>query len=193
MHSAMWKHVLLGIAGAAVAGAAVAQQLYRWTDENGRTHVTDTPPPPAAKSVRKVKPQAGPAEGMPYVLQQAVNAFPVTLYTSPDCAEPCGLARAHLGKRGVPFTEVQIREGVDELKRVAGASEVPAIKVGGKVLSGFERGAYDGLLDSAGYPRAGVLKPAAPEATSQGEPAKPPAASTKGPYAPGGTPQRVQK
>ena len=50
---------------------AAAQQMYRWTDENGRTHITDTPPPPGAKNVRKVKPAANatakdkPAKPMP--------------------------------------------------------------------------------------------------------------------------------
>jgi len=195
MKGVMRTRFAVALSLAALAGIAAAQQMYRWTDENGRTHITDTPPPATAKSVRKVKPAAGPAEATPYILQQAVNAFPVTLYTSPDCAEPCGMAREHLGKRGVPFSEVQIRDGVDELKRVAGVSEVPALRVGAKVLSGFERAAYDGALDAAGYPRAGVLAPRATEEKSPTEPAKPQtqAPDRPGPYAPGGAPQRVQK
>ena len=32
--------------------AAWAQQ-YRWVDEKGRVHYTDTPPPPSAKSTQK--------------------------------------------------------------------------------------------------------------------------------------------
>ena len=28
------------------ATTAAAQQLYRWTDERGRVHINDTPPPP---------------------------------------------------------------------------------------------------------------------------------------------------
>jgi glutaredoxin len=200
MNGVMRTRLLLGLAVAAMASIAAAQQLYRWTDENGRTHITDTPPPATAKGVRKVKPAAEPAAALPLVLQQAMKDFPVTLYTSPDCAEPCGVARDHLNKRGVPFAEVQIRDGVDELKRVAGVSEVPALKVGGKVLSGFERGAYDGLLDSAGYPRAGALAPrvqGAPpaderEAARRDEPVRPSAPPT-GPYAPGAAPQRARK
>ena len=30
--------------------AAAYGQMYKWVDKNGRTHYTDTPPPPDAKS-----------------------------------------------------------------------------------------------------------------------------------------------
>src|SRR4029453_17577990 len=110
----MLTRTSVGVMIALLAGVAAAQQMYRWVDENGRTHITDTPPPAAAKDIRKVKPAAGPAETMPYVLQQAVNQFPVTLYTSRDCADPCRMAREHLAKRGIPFTEQEIREGAEE-------------------------------------------------------------------------------
>lgn len=102
------------------------------------------------------------------------------------------MAREHLAKRGVPFTETQIREGAEELKRVADATEVPALKVGGKVVSGYERAAYDGMLDSAGYPRTAVVPARKPEAASKADPVKPEAAVPSGPYAPGARPQPVQ-
>jgi len=37
----------------AAASAALAQQLYRWTDEKGRVHITDTPPPASARNVQR--------------------------------------------------------------------------------------------------------------------------------------------
>jgi hypothetical protein len=186
---------------AALATAAAAQQMYRWVDENGRTHITDTPPPASAKGVNKVKPGAPPAAGVPLALQTPMRDFPVTLYSSSDCAEPCAMARAHLNKRGIPFTETPIRDGVDELKRLApGANQVPALRVGGQVLSGFEAQAYDGALDSAGYPRAGVLAPRAQRAPAEAgegppkpEAAKPDESAPQGPYAPGSRPQRQQQ
>ena len=48
---------LLAISLAIVAGAASAQ-LYRWTDADGKVHITDTPPPPNARNVQK---KAAPA------------------------------------------------------------------------------------------------------------------------------------
>ncbi|OGA41960.1 MAG: hypothetical protein A3G28_06015 [Betaproteobacteria bacterium RIFCSPLOWO2_12_FULL_68_19] len=195
------------------AGAAAAQQIYRWTDEKGRVHITDTPPPPSAKSVQKKQYQSGPAESgaTPYELALAMKDYPVTLYTSPVCKEPCAEARAALNRRGVPFKEVQVWEETsnEELKRVSGANQVPTLLVGRSVHKGFDQSAYDALLDSARYPRAGILParsqaaPALPEGyippgereAPKAEPAKPAAGEPRptGPYAPGAPPQRSQQ
>jgi glutaredoxin len=158
-----------------VAGAAQAQQLYRWTDEKGRVHVTDTPPPASARNVQKKNPGATAAESadapatatpagqQPYELAQAMKEFPVTLYTSPICKEGCAAARAALNRRGVPFKEVQVWDEKTnaELKERSGDSSVPTLLVGQSVHKGFQQDAYDALLDAARYPRAGLLPPRA--------------------------------
>jgi glutaredoxin len=139
-----------------------AQQLYRWTDDQGRTHVTDTPPPPSAKGVQKPKSAVGAAAQpqMPYELAAAQRDFPVVLYTSPPCKAACDQARSALNQRGVPFKEVLVydEESHEQLKKVAGGSEeVPVLTVGRSVQKGFSQESYDALLDSARYPRAGML------------------------------------
>ena len=90
MSADMVARFVLAIVIAGAAGAATAQQkIYRWTDQSGRVHITDTPPPPGAKSVRPLKPGGGPAspeaEAAPgsFALQRAIKEFPVTLFTSP--------------------------------------------------------------------------------------------------------------
>ena len=55
----MKKRAAIAVFLCAVTFAASAQ-LYRWTDEKGRVHITDTPPPPTAKEVQKKKPGAFP-------------------------------------------------------------------------------------------------------------------------------------
>ena len=183
---------------------SASAQLYRWTDEQGRVHITDTPPPASARNVQRTEaPRAGAPEspGVPYELAQAMRDFPVTLYTSPTCKEPCAGARAVLNKRGVPFKEVQVwnEETNAELKRVSGANDVPTIMVGRSVHRGFEQSAYDSLLDSARYPKTGLLPARAQEAppppegyvppgeraAPAAEPVKPEAAAPEaaGPYA----------
>jgi glutaredoxin len=146
----------------AAACAASAQQMYRWTDERGRVHITDTPPPASAKNVQRRSADGAPAEEtpLPYALQLAAKNFPVTLYTAPDCA-PCGQARALLNARGVPFREVSVidEQQAEDLKKVVGSLSVPSIRVGSSTQKGFEQGAYHELLDTAGYPRAGILPP----------------------------------
>lgn len=183
------------------AGTASAQ-LYRWTDEKGRVHITDTAPPASARSVQKKKPGevAGIEAQRPFELEQAMKDFPVTLYTSPNCKEGCDAARALLNRRAVPFREVQVWEekSNEELKRVSGGNQVPTLIIGRSVHRGFEPGAYEALLDSARYPRAGLLPqraqaaPRAPEGYTNEVPSSPPVAqpvkpepeAPRGPYAP---------
>ncbi len=204
---AMAARLSVALALVAAAGVAAAQQLYRWTDENGRVHVTDTPPPASAKGVRKVNPvstpSAKPDATLPFVVQQAMKDYPVTLYTAPSCQDPCAKAREYLNKRGVPFREVQVWEeaGAAELKQLTGVTEVPAVKVGASAYSGFQPDAYGGLLDSAGYPRTGILPsreqaaPPVPEGYTQAEPpptaqpVKPEPKPPAGPYSPGSSRQ----
>jgi hypothetical protein len=83
-----------------------------------------------------------------------------------------------------------------ELKRVAGANEVPTLVVGRSVQVGFEQGAFDRLLDAARYPKAGAI-PARSQGTPEppegyvaqsgrggAEPAEPEEPAAQGPYAP---------
>lgn len=179
---------------------ALAQSLYRWTDDQGRTHLTDTPPPASARNIQKkaaaaAKTSTPPA---PFALTQAQRNFPVVLYTSPGCKEGCSLARSLLNKRGIPFKEVQVwdEDTNAELKRVSGGSEVPVLVVGRSTQRGFEAGAYEGLLDTAGYPKTGLpagtqVAPPAPEGyqtPAKPETAKPieapEPATPRGPYSP---------
>jgi glutaredoxin len=210
----MLRRVTVGLVVATLAGIAAAQELYRWTDEKGRTHITDTPPPPGAKDVRRVKPAANsaapakPGAQVPFVLERAMKEYPVTLYTSPNCAEPCVAARKLLNERGVPFSEIQVweEEGNAELRKLSGNTQVPTLKVGSSVQSGYEPTAYTSLLDTAGYPSVGVLPagtqsaPGRPEGyvpleereKPKAEPLKPEPVAPLGPYAPGARPQRAQ-
>ena len=190
-----------GLILASVANIAAAQ-LYRWTDEKGRVHITDTPPPASARSVeKKTVPGRGSRADGPtnYELAQAVRNFPVSLYTSPNCEEPCTNARAALNRRGVPFTEIQVLDEAsrEQLKRLSGRDTVPTLLVGRSVQSGFEQSLFDELLDAARYPKAGTVParsqaaPPLPEGyvrpgqePGAGEPPAPESPAPTGPYAP---------
>jgi glutaredoxin len=141
--------VLLGCATSAGA------QLYRWTDDAGKTHFTDTPPPASARNVQKkaLPPPPSPS-GEPFALQEARRKFPVKLYTAPAC-DVCNEARALLKARGIPFAEISVTDNaaVDELKNVVGSNTVPALVVGASPVNGFEATSYHRLLDTAGYPK----------------------------------------
>ena len=145
------------------ACADASGQAYRWVDKDGKVHYTQEPPPPGAKGVQKKTFRQGPVEtsNLPYATQVAAKTSPVSLYTAPDCGEPCDRARALLVKRTVPFKEVSVltQNEVDELKRLSGKSDIPLLVVGAQVQAGFQEGAYNGLLDAAGYPAFGSSVP----------------------------------
>jgi glutaredoxin len=197
--------ILLAFALCAVALGAGAQ-VYRWTDDSGRVHITDTPPPSSAKGVKRsdgggatpapsqaASPQSSAQE--PFALRQATAKFPVTLYTIPNC-EGCNQARRLLNARGLPFKEISLTDAaqMDQFKQAVGGNTVPAIIIGSTVQKGFEEGAYQALLDAAGYPATGVLPPrsqAQPTPTAPNLPEVKPAAEPEkpsGPYAPGSAP-----
>ncbi|HYY59826.1 MAG TPA: glutaredoxin family protein [Burkholderiales bacterium] len=157
----MMLRTLLALSALLAAQLAVAQQ-YRWVDENGRVHYTDTPPPPTARDVerKRMKGNAVGAQGS-YELAAAMKSSPVTLYSHPDCKDLCQIARDVLNKRGVPFSEVSATDEakLEELRRVSGSSRVPVLVVGNQVGTTVSAQAYNRALDLAGYPRAGVARP----------------------------------
>ena len=187
----------LGVAAIA-STQAVAQQMYRWVDKDGKVHYTQNPPPrDAAKSVQQRRlDSGGPAQGseqMPYSVRQAVANFPVTLFTSPDCPRGCNEARALLAKRGVPYREISVSDTAskDTLQKMTGDTQVPSMLVGRSVEKGFEEGGFNSALDAAGYPRTSLFigkPPALPSPKPQPKPPATAPAETAATSAEGGAP-----
>ena len=146
---------LLLLACLAAASVAATAQTYRYVDPQGRTVYSDTPPPGRARDISK-SPGGAPEDGPPYAVRQAAANFPVVLYTSAECVRECKDGRDLLNGRGVPFTEkmVQKPEDIEEVKQLVGDAFVPALKVGRQSFRGFEAGAWNNLLDLAGYPKS---------------------------------------
>jgi len=168
------KRILLGMFMLAASGALVAAQLYRWVDEKGNVEYRDTPPPASAKKVeqRALGGSAVEASSLPFSVQQAARNFPVTLWNS-SCGEPCDQARAHLTRRGVPYTEKDPQSDVEAFKKLTGGLEVPVLYVGSNRIKGYLEGEWDSALDIAGYPRTpppGFKPGAKPTAAGTGTP-----------------------
>lgn len=176
------------------ATAAQAAQLYRWVDEKGRVEWRDTPPPANAKKVerRTVGGSIVETSTLPFSVQQAMQNFPLVLYVT-DCGDGCTKARAHLNRRGLPFSERNPQDDIETYKKLTeGRLEVPLLFVGRQALRGYEEGAWDSALDAAGYPRVVIgakpqPKPVPPPAPKPA-PADAPAAAAPGTAAPNATP-----
>jgi glutaredoxin len=142
--------------------AAQAQTTYRWVGKDGKVHYSDQPPPPSETSeIQKKKLGSGnvvETSGPSYEVQLATKNSPLTLYTSANCKENCKIARDFLNRRGVAFSEKEIKtqEDADDFKKATGSEEllVPVLKAGAKSEKGYEENAWHALLDAAGYPRS---------------------------------------
>ena len=161
----MMKLNMLGL-GALIAlcfTAAQAQTVYRIVGPDGKVSFSDKPP--AAKenaSATNAKGKSLPLGGgnavLPYELRQVADRYPVTLYTSDNCA-PCSSGRSLLTSRGVPFSErtVSTSEDGEALQRITGESTLPFLMIGGQKIKGFSDSEWSQFLDAAGYPKTSAL------------------------------------
>ena len=137
---------------------AYAQTTYQWIDpKTGSTVISDQQPPAGAKQVIKRAGEESATQEVPYATRQAAEKFPVVLYTSSNCIDGCKQGRELLKGRGIPFTEkvLQTQEDIDQLgKQLGGEASVPSIIVGRQNFKGYESGAWNSLLDIAGYPKS---------------------------------------
>lgn len=145
---------------ASAAGAALAQ--YKWTDASGRVVYGDNPPR-EAKNIQRIDARGATGDAdalaaLPYETRRAAQQFPVTLYTTPDCA-PCDAGRQLLRARGVPFGERTIvsKEDSEALARLGYGERLPILTVGRQAQKEFETSGWHAALDAGGYPRTGQL------------------------------------
>lgn len=172
----------LMVATACTLAVLPASAQYKVVLPDGKVVYTDRPPADSTSRVTNVgpaktalpAPRAGSttggasalAAGLPTELRSIVQRYPVTLYTTSDCAA-CDNARRLLQQRGVPYTErgVVSEDDALALERLSGARTLPALSIGPQPLRGFAEADWTNFLDAAGYPRESRLpkgwKPAA--------------------------------
>jgi glutaredoxin len=133
-----------------------AQQVYKSVDKNGRVTYSEVPPLPGSGD--KLTGDSASSVALPYALQQVVNRYPVTLYTTADCG-PCISAKLMLTQRGVPFTErtVSSNEDITAYKKLNSENNFPLATIAAQQLKGYEEGEWTKYLDAAGYPKSSTL------------------------------------
>lgn len=187
-----WLAALLALA----AGAALAQGVYRHVGPDGRVTFSDQPPA-TGSATASTTPGAPPAAevALPFALRQVTQRYPVTLYTTKDCA-PCTQGRDLLRNRGVPYTEktVTTAEDLAAFAKVSGVANgsLPRLHIGAQALDGYAAAEWHQYLDAAGYPRQSALPrnyrapeaaALAPQATPTPAPAPTAAAAPRPPQA----------
>jgi glutaredoxin len=182
--------VLLG------SGQLQAQTVYRIVGPTGQVTFSDMPGGASASKLSPVDNTAAAAPAvpapsgaaLPFELRQVVGKYPVTLYTSSNCA-PCDSGRKLLLGRGVPFSEKTINSAQDAeaFQKLSGNNSLPFLSIGSQQVAGFSASEWTDYLSAAGYPERSRLPPTyrAPQAAPLATPEKPVApASAPAPAAP---------
>lgn len=157
-----------------LAMGTAGAQVYKWKDEKGVTHFSDTPPPATAKQAElKTYATGAPAPSLPFELQAVVRDNPVTLYTTAQCAA-CDQGRVQLRRRGIPYQEKTVLTAADmeALKKAGSNGRLPLLTIGGTRQVGYDQAAWDDALSAAGYPAQSLLP--SNYAHTAPEPAAPP-------------------
>jgi len=142
---------------------SVQADTFRWVDKSGNVHYGDIPSEEATKVEQKkfsVTHEAEDAD-LPYATRLARHNFPVTLYASSSCGDPCQQARDFLNKRGIPFSEKKLdsKEDIEAFKLKSGSDTAPTLAVGNSWLKNFNAGQWNSELDAAGYPKTPPYRP----------------------------------
>ncbi len=155
------RAALLGSLVGLLALPVLAQGVYRIVGPDGRVTYSDQPPA-AAASARPAgnASAAGGAGGaqLPFELRQVSSRYPVTLYTSQECA-PCNSGRNLLNARGIPYTEKTIATAQDAeaFRRINSDGTLPFLTIGGQQIKGYSDSEWTRYLDAAGYPKQSAL------------------------------------
>ena len=142
------------------AGAADAQNVYRWTDANGKVHYGNEPPA-GVKARSEVRERINSYAGPPQVQSSAAApakgktsaAAPsgtVVMYATSWCGY-CAQARAHFAQKGIRYVEHDVEKSAAanaEFRNLGGRG-VPLIVFGLERMNGFSPDRFDAMLARA--------------------------------------------
>ncbi|WP_372657578.1 DUF4124 domain-containing protein [Hydrogenophaga sp.] len=184
MHKIAFTRLAWSALALLVAAPVFAQGVYRIVGPDGRVSFSDKPPSADTQPVGGATANSAASANaqLPFELRQVVSRYPVTLYTSDDCA-PCNSGRNLLNARGVPYSEklVKTAEDSEALKRLSGASSLPFLTIGAQQIKGYSDTEWTQFLDAANYPSKSALP------SSYRRPPATPLVAVKAPDAPGTT------
>lgn len=152
----------LAVLASLLAAPVLAQGVYRIVGPDGKVTFSDQPPPTSTTPRSLGNPASGASSAsgvqLPFELRQVNSRYPITLYTSRDCA-PCNSGRNLLNARGIPYSEktIETPQDVEALKRLSGEASLPFLTIGGQQIKGYSDTEWTQFLDAAGYPKQSAL------------------------------------
>lgn len=117
-------------------------EIYKWIDDNGKTHFTDKKPDHT--SSKPVQLKINTYTGVSYDMANLQHSANVVIYTTQSCGY-CKQAISYFKRKKIAFTEYDIEKDMAARKRhqQMGASGVPVIIVGKKRMNGFSEQGFE--------------------------------------------------
>ena len=137
-----------------------AAEIYKWVDEKGEMHISDSPPPGAKSSgeMKVYKDRQGDSlDTAPPSVKKKEESRPsfeskkkadVVLYTTSWCPY-CRKARDYFRSRGIDFIEYDIekdKEAAIRKRQLDNRGGVPFAIINGRSIRGFSASAYEKAL-----------------------------------------------
>jgi len=138
-----------------IFASPAVSQVYKWTDENGNLHFTDTPPAGTkakkiledrSESKHQAKTSTSPNSRTP--AKRDYRDIQVTIYTTSWCPY-CKRAKEYLNSLKVNYTEYDIEKDEDKAAefKSKGGSGVPLLDIEGTILKGYSPASIKSALD----------------------------------------------
>ena len=150
---------------AVIFSGATTAEIYKWVDENGIIHLSDSPPQeivstgkaeviptlesapqiiqPTEKQTRQERRNTYTVAPAPQIIKKT-NTPKVELYSTAWCVY-CRKAREFFRSRGIAFIEYDIEKDANAARRknqLTDRRTVPFAVINGKRIHGFDQGAY---------------------------------------------------
>lgn len=124
-------------------------EIYKWVDERGKTHFTDSPPDGLKTEEIKLKINTYTAVEIKPLVQRLGSDDKVVMYSAAWCGM-CKQAKHYFRSNNIPYKVYDIeksRVGKMDFKLLGGTS-VPIIIVGRKRMNGFNIARFKKLYES---------------------------------------------
>ncbi len=126
-----------------------ANDVYKWTDENGVTHFSDTPPETEAFSEVEIKINSYESTSIESNYSNSDSSINTVIMYGTSWCPYCKKAKEYFASKGIPYKEYDI-ENSDKARREydkLGGRGVPVILVGSKRLNGFSVDAFERIYN----------------------------------------------
>ena len=143
--------VLLLVLGLLLPHTANAE-LYRWVDEHGTMHFTDSPPEHVQAKQLNLQinsyqsPKVAPFSFNEALISKRKPSTDVVMYSTTWCGY-CKQARRYFTRQGIAFEEYDVEKsakGKQDYRKLKGRG-VPIILVGDRRMNGFSQQQFDRL------------------------------------------------